>query len=331
MEKTNQAIASFELASITGWENYVFVGSSVISGTATTAVVRTGLATEFGKIAKRIVQAKPETDFERGLRHFGTLIMQVTFVLVLFVFFVNTFTGKSALESFTFSIALAVGLTPELLPMIMTINLSKGAIAMSKKGVIVKHLPSIQNFGSMDILCTDKTGTLTENRIGLISHTDVNGNESDRVLLYGYLNAFYQSGLKNPMDEAIIQYRTQDTSMFVKIDEIPFDFIRKRLSVIVMSQSEKLFISKGAPELLLEICNTYDSNGHIENLDEDMEDQLLDTFRKLSSDGFRVLGLVYKDLAGCDTCNFEAIDESDMTFLGFLTFQDPPKKLRRKH
>ena len=228
------------------WSNYLFMGTSVVSGTGMAVVVKTGSLTEYGKIAKRLVEREAETEFQRGIRSFGYMIMQTTFLLVLLVFFINAFYMRSVLDSLLFAVALAVGLTPELLPMIISVNLSKGAVSMAKKGVIVKRLAAIQNFGSMDVLCTDKTGTLTENRIKLVLHVDLNGDESDKVLLYSYLNSYYQTGIKSPLDEAILRFRDVNVEDYTKVDEIPFDFVRKRLSIVVEHQNQ-LSLSRRVP------------------------------------------------------------------------------------
>jgi Mg2+-importing ATPase len=232
VEKTTAPLKA-KGATITERNNCLFMGTSTMSGTATAVVVNTGNSTEYGKIAKRLVAREPETEFERGLRRFGYLMMEVTLLLVLFVFFMNAFFKRGVLESLLFAVALAVGLTPELLPMIISINLSKGALAMSKKGVIVKRLASIENFGSMDVLCTDKTGTLTENKITLVLHVDMEGKDDDKVLLYSFLNSYYETGLKSPLDEAILKYKNIDVKSYQKIDEVPFDFVRRRVSVVV--------------------------------------------------------------------------------------------------
>ncbi len=232
---------------ITDRPDSVFLGTSVVGGLATAIVAKTGGATELGRIAGKLVAKEPETEFERGLRRFGYLITQVTFLLVIFVLFVNALLKRDVLESLLFAVALAVGITPELLPLIVSINLSKGARAMSKKGVIVKRLASIQNFGSMDILCTDKTGTLTENKIALFSHIGSDGEDNDKVLAYAFLNSFYQTGLKSPLDEAILQHKELTVTDYAKVDEIPFDFNRKRVLIIVDSGGQRLLISKGAP------------------------------------------------------------------------------------
>ena len=213
VEKTANSLQPVKLTSgsITEWDNYLFMGTSVVSGSSMAVAAKTGGSTEYGKIAKKLVSKPPETEFERGVKGFSYLIMQVTFVLIIFVFIVLALFHRSLIESLLFAAALAVGLTPELLPMIITMNLSKGAVNMSKKGVVVKHLPSIENFGSMNVLCTDKTGTLTENSISLIMHVDFEGKDDDKVLLYSYLNSFYQTGLKSPLDEAILVHKEIST------------------------------------------------------------------------------------------------------------------------
>ena len=233
---------------------YLFMSSPVVSGSATAVVVKTGMSTEYGKIAERLTARPPETEFERGLKQFSYLITRIILLLVVFVFFTNAFLTHGVLDSLLFAVALAVGLTPELLPMILTVNMSKGALAMSEKGVIVKHLASIQNFGSMDTLCTDKTGTLTENRITLIYHVDAERNTDEQVLLYSFLNSYHQTGMKSPLDEAILRTGGVEIGQFRKVDEIPFDFIRKRVSVVVVKNQERILITKGAPEEVLKVC-----------------------------------------------------------------------------
>jgi Mg2+-importing ATPase len=211
LEKTPIVLSAQEACSVNEWSNYLFMGTSVVSGSATAVVVKTGSFTDYGKIVKKLLERRPETEFERGLRRFGYLILQVTFLLVVFVFFVKALSSSNdpqkILEALLFSVALAVGLTPELLPVILSVNLSKGALAMSKKGVIVKDLASIQNVGNMDVLCTDKTGTLTENKVRLLLHVDLEGNDNAKVLLYTFLNSHYETGLKNPLDEAILEHK----------------------------------------------------------------------------------------------------------------------------
>ncbi len=304
-------------------QDCVFLGTSVVGGLATAVVVRTGGLTEYGRIAGKLAGREPETEFERGLRKFGYLITQVTFLLVIFVFFVNALFKRDVLESLLFSVALAVGITPELLPLIVSVNLSKGAIAMSKKGVIVKRLSSIQNFGSMDILCTDKTGTLTENKITLFSHIDSDGEDNDKVLAYAFLNSFYQTGLKSPLDEAILQHKELRVADYAKVDEIPFDFNRKRVSIVVDGGGKRLLTTKGAPEEVLRVCSYYETGGKVSNLNRNIRVRIDQRFRQLSSDGLRVLGVAYKTLGNEEAYGVQ--DESEMTFLGLVAFSDPPK------
>ncbi len=310
---------------ITDWDNFLFLGTSVVSGTANAVAVRTGSATEYGKISKKLVERAPETEFERGLRRFGFLIMEVTFILVIFVFFINALLRQHVLEALLFSLALAVGLTPELLPMILSVNLSNGAISMSKKGVIVKRLASIQNFGSMDVLCTDKTGTLTENKITLIKHIDVDGKDDEKVLLYSFLNSSFQTGLRSPLDDAILVYKGIDIKDYQKIDEVPFDFTRRRVSVVVENRNERILISKGAPEEIFQVCTFCE----IEEVNYDMTSELTKEFEEkyyeLSTQGFRVLGVSYKRVKE-EKKVYCVDDEVDMVFLGFIAFIDPPKE-----
>lgn len=314
---------------VTEWKNYIFMGTSVLSGTATAVVVRTGSNTEYGDIVKRLTEKKPETEFERGLKRFGYLLMRVIFFLVLFVFFVNVLFKRDLLNSFLFAVALTVGLTPELLPMILSVNLSKGALAMSKKGVIVKHLPSIQNLGSMDILCTDKTGTLTENKVELISHVDAKGKSSNKVLLYSFLNSLHQSGLKNPLDEELLKHKGLETKDYKKIDEIPFDFTRRRVSVSLNHKGHILLVTKGAPEDIIKVCTECEVEDRKFALSKQPKDKIEETYSEFSRKGFRVIGVAYKEIKGKKT-SYSVSDESSMVFLGFITFFDPPKKTAKE-
>jgi Mg2+-importing ATPase len=330
-EKTANELQSIDVSSgaITEWNNYVFMGTSVVSGTATAAVVKTGGLTEYGKIAKRLVAKPPETEFERGVKGFSYLIMQVTFILIIFVFMALALEHRDLVQSLLFAAALAVGLTPELLPMIITMNLSKGAINMSKKGVVVKHLPSIENFGSMNVLCTDKTGTLTENRISLVSHVDAEGDDDDKVLLYSYLNSHFQTGLKSPLDEAVLAHKEVDIEGFEKIDEVPFDFIRRRVSVVVEQKRQRVFIAKGAPEDVLKVSGYYEVGGVISDITEEKRKSIEQRFFDMSSDGLRVLGVAYKRLK-VEKAVYTVNDEIDMVFLGFIAFLDPPKETAKE-
>jgi Mg2+-importing ATPase len=328
VEKTAAPVTGKE-ASITEWTSYFFMGTSIVSGTASAIVVKTGSSTEYGKIAKRLVAAEPETEFEKGVKSFGFMIMQMIFVLVIFVFLINALYRRSVLESLLFSVALAVGLTPELLPMIITVNLSRGALAMSKKGVIVKRLASIENFGSMNVLCTDKTGTLTENQIKLILHVDMDGNDDEKVLLYSFLNSHYQTGLQSPLDEAILNFKEVDASKFQKIDEVPFDFVRRRVSVVVERERERLFVAKGAPEEILKVCSYYELGGIVSDITEATRKKVEQKYHDLSAEGLRALGVAYKKLRE-EKAVYSVNDENDMIFLGFVAFLDPPKETAKQ-
>jgi Mg2+-importing ATPase len=326
VEKTPEPLKA-KSATITAWDNYVFLGTSIVSGIATALVMKTGSFTEYGKIAKKLASREPETDFERGLRRFGFLIMEVTFFLVLFVFMINaTVVKRDPLESLLFALALAVGLTPELLPMIISVNLSQGALAMSKRGVITKRLASIQNFGSMDVLCTDKTGTLTENRITLVSHVDVDGNDDEKVLLYSFLNSSFQTGLKSPLDEAILRRKEVTKEGYEKIDEVPFDFTRKRVSVVVEHLRQRFFISKGAPEEISKVCSYCETHDDVlVDLSSSLQQRIERKYNDLSAQGYRVLAVAYKKVRE-EKIVYSVKDESDMVFLGFVAFLDPPKE-----
>jgi len=314
---------------ITEWNDCLFFGTSVVSGTAAAVVARTGNSTEYGKIAKKLIARQPETEFERGLTRFGFLIMEITFLLVIFVFFVNALYRRGVLESLLFSVALAVGLTPELLPMILSVNLSKGALAMSKRGVIVKRLASIQNFGSMDVLCTDKTGTLTENKITLVLHVDMDGNDDDKVLLYSFLNSSFQTGLRSPLDDAILRHKDIDVKCFQKVDEVPFDFTRKRLSVIVQCNGQRILIAKGAPEEILKVSSYCELADNTFDLTVEFQKRIEEKQYSLSSEGFRVLAVAYKKVRE-DKTVYSVNDETEMIFLGFVAFLDPPKETARE-
>ena len=309
--------------------NYVFLGTSVVSGMATAMITRTGAETEFGKVAKTLVERPPETEFERGLRQFSFLMSKIVFSLVIIVFFINALFKHDILQSLIFSIALAVGMTPELLPMILSLNLSKGALAMSEKGAIVKHPESIQNFGSMDVLCTDKTGTLTENQIALVQHLDAEGNESENVLRYSYINSYFQSGLKSPLDEAILHFRHIDIDDYKKDDEIPFDFIRRRVSIVATGKSGKVIVSKGAPEEILRVCTSVEKDGAILPMTDASRIGITALYQTQSTDGFRTLAVCYRSLDP-GTASFTVDDEKEMILVGLITFIDPPKESARE-
>ena len=324
----NAAPLATVTSELTGWSNYVFLGTSVVSGTGTAVVVNTGGSTQYGGIAKELVTKAPETEFEKGLRRFGALMTEVTLFLVVFVFFVNAFfysSSRSILDSLLFAVALAVGLTPELLPMIMSINLSRGAVAMSKKGVIVKRLASIQNFGNMDVLCTDKTGTLTENKLTLNACEDLEGKETQKALMYAYFNSVLEAGLKSPLDDAVVGYKQFDLTGISKVDEIPFDFIRRRVSVVIDYQGQRLVIAKGAPEDILKICSYCETDEKITDLADVCQGEFEQKYNNLSAEGYRVLAVAYKKVKD-DKIHYTIDDETGMVFLGFLSFLDPPKE-----
>ena len=303
--------------------NTLWMGTHVISGDAKAVVVNTGKETEFGKVSERLKLRPQETEFERGVRRFGYFLMEVTFILVIAIFAINIFFARPVLDSFLFSLALAVGLTPQLLPAIISINLAHGAKRMAKEKVIVKRLPTIENFGSMNVLCSDKTGTLTEGKVRLHAALDVNGNESERILLYAYLNAFYETGFTNPIDQAICGYRQFDISGYRKQDEVPYDFLRKRLSILVAKDDTHIIVTKGALPNVLAVCSSAEaSDGKIISIAEIQESIWL-RFEDLSTKGFRILGVAYKKIGAVSIISKD--DESEMTFFGFLILFDPPK------
>jgi P-type Mg2+ transporter len=302
--------------------NSLYLGTNVISGTAKAVVVHTGKDTEFGKVSERLKLRPAETEFERGLSKFGYFLMEVTLILVVLIFVANVYLHRPVLESFLFSLALAVGLTPQLLPVIVSVNLARGAKKMATKQVIVKRLPAIENFGSMNVLCTDKTGTLTEGAVKIHSAVDVEGKDSDRVLLYAYLNAVSESGYVNPIDTAIRDYKTFDISSYQKLDEVPYDFNRKRLSILFKQESTHLMVTKGALKNILEVCSTVETaEGKIIDI-ADQRQKLHEQAVDLGSKGFRALGVAYRDF---NQDSFSKDDETNMTFLGYLALFDPPK------
>lgn len=315
-----------EKCALANQTNIVFMGTNVRSGSAKVLVFQTGILTSFGQIASHLSFRPPETEFESGIRKLGYLLTQVMFILVFGIFFVNILFHKPILDSLLFSIALAVGLTPQLLPAIININLSRGSHEMAKHGVIVRRLESIENFGSMDILCTDKTGTLTKGVVQLDGALNVNGNQSAYVHLFAYLNAKLQTGLQNPLDEAIIQNEMQESNEFLKIDEIPYDFIRKRLTVIVKKPSESpIMITKGALDNVLAICSRFQDNDSESDLDEGHRAKIQDRFSEWSEQGYRVLGVAKKSIQEQEH-PYRMDIETGMVFIGYLLFLDPPKE-----
>jgi len=330
-EKTAASVAApgtepLELA------NVCFMGSNVEVGSATAVVVATGSGTYLGTLAVSIAGERQPTSFDLGVNRFAWLMIRFIAVMVPLVFFINGFSKGNWLEAFLFAMAVAVGLTPEMLPMIVTVNLSKGALELSRRKVIVKRLNAIQNLGAMDVLCTDKTGTLTQGKVVLIRHVDADGNESARVLDLAYLNSYFQTGLKNLMDVAILAHeeigqRLVQAHGYTKVDEIPFDFQRRRMSVVVAGQDGRhLLICKGAVEEILGLCPTIELGGETSPLDPEHHGaQTAALVRKLNEQGFRVVALAFKDVPEVAPA-YAVGDEKDLTLLGFLAFLDPPKE-----
>ncbi|MGE5208578.1 MAG: magnesium-translocating P-type ATPase [Alphaproteobacteria bacterium] len=302
----------------------VYLGTNVVSGSGKAEIVATGKDTRFGKIAESLRLRRPETEFERGVRRFGYLLAQVTLLLVLAIFGVNVFLHKPVLESFMFALALAVGLTPQLLPAIITVNLSHGARRMAQEKVIVKRLTAIENFGSMNVLCSDKTGTVTEGNIGIRAAVDAWGNESKKTLLYAYLNAANETGFINPIDAALRAEPAADCSGWVKLDEFPYDFARKRLSILFENNGQHVLVTKGALPEILSICSEVErSDGTRDGVDvarKEIEEQ----WRRFSSEGCRVIAVAYRT-CGVECSRIDRETETGMIFLGLLALSDPPK------
>jgi Mg2+-importing ATPase len=311
--------------------NICFMGSAVVSGVGCGVVVLTGARTAFGQVAGTIAEQRVLTSFDKGITRFTWLMLGFILVMAPLVFVINGLTKGNWLEALLFAVAVAVGLTPEMLPMIVTVNLAKGAMAMSKKKVIVKRLNAIQNFGAMDVLCTDKTGTLTQDRIILKRHLDIRGGDSDRVLEYAYLNSFYQSGLKNLLDVAVLKHVELDEKLkideqFSKIDEIPFDFERRRMSVVLKRGDDAhILICKGAVEEVFAACKYYAIDGETGPLDESHFTQAKETTAKLNADGFRVIAVAFKEMPPAQAA-YSVADEAGLTLLGYIAFLDPPKE-----
>ncbi|MBS0290833.1 MAG: magnesium-translocating P-type ATPase [Proteobacteria bacterium] len=324
-----------EVANLFEAINAVFSGSSVVSGTGTAIVASTGLNTELGKIAKSLNLRPPRTEFEEGIVRFGLFIAKTILFLVLFVFVASIYFKRDLLESLLFAVALAVGLTPEFLPMITTVTLATAAVKMARKKVIVKNLASMQNFGSIDILCSDKTGTITSGEMNLTKCVDIQGNSSEKTLLFSYLNSLLQSGIKNPMHEAVLQHvninpldiailrhEHPDVQPYHKVDELPFDFERRRSTVVVDKNGSHILITKGAPETILKLCINFELDGQIQPLDHAVYNQFENLYKSFSAQGYRVLGVAYRQVT--PQAAYHISDEYDLTLLGFLVFSDPP-------
>ncbi len=302
--------------------NMVFLGTSVVSGTATAEVVATGARTAFGDIAARLAARPEETAFDKGLRNFSHLLARTVFFLVLFLVVVSVARHRDVLQSLMFAVALAVGLTPEFLPMITSVTLSKGAVAMARKKVIVKHLSAIQNLGSLDVLCTDKTGTLTAGTMTLDHSLDPFGNPSPRAMELAYLNSKFETGIRSPLDEVILHQPSPKAEDYTKCDEIPFDFVRRRLSVVVEHQSLRILITKGAPEGIIPLLSGFELEGKVEPVYADAAKRIRQKSDELNDQGFRSLAVAYAQVPA--RANYSMQDERDLILAGFLTFSDAP-------
>lgn len=322
-----------DLNSISDLDTICFMGTNVISGTGKGVVIKIGDSTYFGKVAHTLSAGKPKTAFQKGIENISKLLIRFMIFMVPFVFVLNAW-KHNILTAFTFSVAIAITITPLLLPVILSSSLSKGAIRMSKKKTIVKKLDSIQNFGAMNILCTDKTGTLTEDKIVLEKYLDINGDEDIRILKHAFINSFFQTGLKNNIDYAIINRGLENNmsdfeNNYTKIDEIPFDFMRRRLSVIVTDGTKRQMVTKGAIEEILSICTMYDYKGNCSPLGNDVKNNIRQIAKKLNQDGLRVVAVCQKNDINNIT-EFSVQDEKNMVLMGFIGFLDPPKSTAKE-
>ena len=305
--------------------NCVLMGTNVSSGFGRALIIHTGASTALGHVATRLTSRAPETEFEHGIRHLGYLLSEVMFVLVLVIFSFNILFNRSLLDSLLFSVALAVGLTPQLLPAIITVNLSRGAQTMASAGVIVKRLAAIENFGSMDFLCTDKTGTITQGIVRLDAALDWRGSPSEQVFRLAYLNAYFEAGLANPLDKAILAARSLPVDGVSKVGEIPYDFVRKRLSVLVAEGGRHVLVTKGAMDRVLDVCSTVREGDRLLPLGDSEQGQIQQQFEGWSAQGFRVLGVAVRVISAPVEA-YSRADERDMELAGFLLFFDPPKE-----
>ena len=330
VEKYGEGVTS-DLTNPLESTNLVFMGSNVVSGSAICIVLATGDYTYFGSMAKTITEKKVVTSFEKGVNSVSWLLIKFMMCMVPVVFFANGLTKGDWGESFLFALSVAVGLTPEMLPMIVTTNLAKGAVKMAKKKTVVKSLNSIQNFGAMDVLCTDKTGTLTQDKVVLEYHLDIHGNEDERVLRHAFLNSFFQTGLKNLMDVAILNYANNAEfsdleKKYTKVDEIPFDFNRRRMSVVIKDKEGKTqLITKGAVEEMLKISSHVEYKGKVEVLTDEIRKEILATVDRLNNEGMRIIAVSQKNNPSVEGV-FSVKDESNMVLMGYLAFLDPPKE-----
>lgn len=321
----NARTAPPQTRSISEMDNILFLGTSIVTGTTTAVVVRTGKNTELGRIASTLVKKEEKSEFEIGVVSFGYFTMKAVLFLVLAIFLLNSLINRNILESFMFAVAIAVGVTPELLPMIMSITMARGSMRMNKKGVIVKKPSAIPSFGSMNILCTDKTGTLTEDEIKLVMCTDASGERNETALLYAFLNSSFQTGIKNPLDQAVLEHRHSAVGNYHKTEEIPFDFHRKMLSVAVRKGNEHTLITKGAPEEVWKRCTHVREGEHVATFDGIAKTRTLEAYERMSADGYRVLAVAIKRIRDIKT-EYTTKDETDLELLGYIAFLDPPKK-----
>lgn len=329
-KSVNSELNDNDINSITDLDTICFMGTNVISGSAKGVVIKIADDTYFGKIAHTLTNRKPQTAFQKGVQGISKLLIKFMLIMIPIVFILTAWKHET-LTAFTFAVAIAIGITPLLLPVILSSSLSKGAVKMSKKKTIVKSLDSIQSFGAMNILCTDKTGTLTEDKIVLEKYLDINGDEDIRVLKHAFLNSYFQTGLKGNIDEAVIARGKENNigviaNNYKKIDEIPFDFSRRRLSVIVSDENNKMqMITKGAVEEILSICTMVDYKGTVSKITKDIKDNIKKISKDLNKDGLRVVAVCQKN----DVCNdavFDVSSEKDMVLIGFIGFLDPPKE-----
>lgn len=329
-KSVNSDLNNDDIDSITDLDTICFMGTNVISGSAKGIVIKIADNTYFGKIAHTLTNGKPQTSFQKGVQSISKLLIKFMLVMIPIVFMITAWKHEP-LTAFTFSVAIAIGITPLLLPVILSSSLSKGAVRMSKKKTIVKKLDSIQSFGAMNILCTDKTGTLTEDKIVLEKYLDINGDEDIRILKHAFLNSYFQTGLKSNIDEAVIARGLENdlknkTQNYKKIDEIPFDFSRRRLSVIVSDENEKLqMITKGAVEEILNICTLVDYKGTVSPITKEIKDNIKKISKSLNQDGLRVVAVCQKNDISSNT-DFNINSEKNMVLLGFIGFLDPPKE-----
>lgn len=318
-----------EIDNIVELDNICFMGTNVISGSAKGIVIKIGDSTYFGKIAHTVASGKSKTAFQKGIENISKLLIKFMLIMIPLVFLINV-NKHDIILAFTFAVAIAICITPLLLPVILSSSLSKGAVRMSKKKTIVKKLDAIQNFGAMNILCTDKTGTLTEDKIVLEKYLDINGEEDIRILKHAFLNAYFQTGLKGNIDEAVINRAIENdmekiVQKYKKIDEIPFDFSRRRLSVVVSDGEKKQLITKGAVEEILNICTMVDYKGNVSQITKEIKENIQKITKNLNQQGLRVIAICQKnDIKNIK--NFSTLDEKNMVLLGFIGFLDPPKE-----